>query len=198
MSNTIIDGVDFGYWMRTGNKSTNNITGKKFEEVFHDDKMKNERRIISHARKDSTINSVLGKDGKKYSFSDTLEKKIDWLQIDVGFLTEQEKSLVLDLCKYAVINGSHTVMGEILGINSKPIIGIPVYDEHTNQLKWTEEQHLGILANNKNQVINGIFQIRDNYEKFQEKLQEFSKNFVGNGAENTAKIVNEMIQERKK
>ena len=31
---------------------------------------------------------------------------------------------VLNFCKYAVVNGSHTVMGEILGGKVKPIIGI--------------------------------------------------------------------------
>ena len=55
---------------------------------------------------------------------DALEKKIDWIQIDIGFLSEQEKDTVLNLCGYAVVNGSHTVMGEIMGGKSKPIIGI--------------------------------------------------------------------------
>ena len=32
--------------------------------------MKNEKRIISHARNDQNIDSVTGKDGKKYSISD--------------------------------------------------------------------------------------------------------------------------------
>jgi hypothetical protein len=37
--------------------------------------MKNEKRIISHARNKSTIDSVLDKNGEKYSISDALEKK---------------------------------------------------------------------------------------------------------------------------
>ena len=90
---------------------------------------------------------------KKYSISEALEKKIDWIQIDIGFLSEQEKDTVLNLCKYAVVNGSHTVMGEIMGGKSKPIIGIPIYDEHTNNIKWADEKKLGILAN-KNQAGN--------------------------------------------
>ena len=61
--------------MRTGNKSTNDGTGERYEEVFHQDEMKNEKRIISHARNDPKIDSVLGKDGKRYSISDALEKK---------------------------------------------------------------------------------------------------------------------------
>jgi hypothetical protein len=181
---------EFGYWMRTGNKSTNNITGEKYQQAFNDKEMLNEKRIISHARKDSSIDTVLGKNGKKYSVVDALDKKIDWIQIDIGFLSENEKQTVLQTCKYAVINGSHTVIGEILGVNSKPIIGIPVYDEHTNNLKWAEEKNLGVLVKNKDQIIAGIRKIKNNENKFQEQLDDFSKNFVSNGAETTAKIVN--------
>src|SRR3970040_1425750 len=43
----LIEKSDFGYWMRTGNRSTNMITGKKYEQVFPDE-IKNEKRIISH------------------------------------------------------------------------------------------------------------------------------------------------------
>lgn len=192
----IID-EEFGYWMRTGNKSTNNITGEKYQQAFNDTEMINEKRIISHARNDSLIDTVIGKDRKKYSIIDALDKKIDWIQIDIGYLTETEKQTVLRTCKYAVINGSHTVMGEILGINSKPVIGIPVYDEHDNNLRWAEEKNLGILAKNKDQVIAGIRKIKKNYNNFQEQLDDFSKNFVSDGAETTAKIVNEVLDQKK-
>ncbi|MFQ6025374.1 MAG: glycosyltransferase [Nitrosopumilaceae archaeon] len=194
----LIEGTEFGYWMRTGNKSTNEATGRKFEEVFHLDEMKNEKRIISHAKKDPSIDKVLGNDGNTYSISEALEKRIDWVQIDVGFLSEQEKETVLKLCKYAVINGSHTVMGEILGRKAKPIVGIPVYDEHTNHIKWAEEKNLGVLAHNTKQVVKAVKQIKENSNKYKEKLLEFSKNFDGNGAENTAKIVSEMLETRKR
>ena len=180
--------------MRTGNKSTNDFTGEKYDQVFHDSEMKHERRIISHAKNNSSIDKVLGIDGKKYSISEALEKKIDWIQIDIGFLSEIEKQAVFRLCKYAVINGSHTVMGEILGASSKPIIGIPVYDEHSNNLKWAEDKKLGILANNQNQVIKAIKNIKNNYNKFQEELSNFSKNFLANGADATAKIVGNELE----
>ena len=193
----LIENDEFGYWMRTGNKSTNDGTGQRYEEVFHKDEMKTEKRIISHARNDPNIDSVIGKDGKKYSISDALEKKVDWIQIDVGFLSEQEKDKVLDLCKYAVVNGSHTVMGEIMGGKTKPIIGIPIYDEHTNNIKWAEEKSLGILAIKTRQVIEGISRIRENYERFEESLNEFSKNFVPNGAENSAKIAAQTLEEKR-
>jgi hypothetical protein len=193
----LIQNTEFGYWMRTGNKSTNDGTGTKYEEVFHLDEMKNERRIISYARNDPSIDKVLAKDGKRHSVSEALEKKIDWIQIDIGFLSEQEKDTVLNLCKYAVVNGSHTVMGEIMGGSAKPIIGIPIYDEHSNQISWAEEKNLGVLAKDKNQVIRGIQKIKENYNKFEESLKDFSKNFDGNGAINTAKIVSEILEKKK-
>ena len=99
----LVQNSEFGYWMRTGNISTNDGTGQRYEEVFHDDQMRDERRIVSHARNDPSIDSVIGKDGKKYSVSDALERKIDWIQIDIGFLSEQEKETVLNLCKYSVV-----------------------------------------------------------------------------------------------
>ena len=71
--------------MRTGNKSTNDGTGQRYEEVFHQDEMEKEKRVISHARNDSNIDTVLGKDGKRYSVKEALDKKIDWIQIDIGF-----------------------------------------------------------------------------------------------------------------
>jgi hypothetical protein len=193
----LVDGIDFGYWMRTGNKPTNDGTGERYEEVFHETEMKDERRIISHAKNDKSIDNVVGKDGEKYSVLEAYEKKIDWAQIDIGFLTEHERQTVLNGCKYAVINGSHTVMGEIMGMNSKPIIGMPIYDEHTNQIKWAEEKRLGVLAESKKQVIKAIQMIRQDYNKYQEELAEFSKNFDGNGAENTAKIVSEILERKK-
>ena len=193
----LVDGTDFGYWMRTGNEPTNDGTGQRYEEVFHETEMKDERRIISHAKNDKSIDKVVGKDGKKYSVLEAGEKKVDWIQIDIGFLTEHERQTVLKECKYAVINGSHTIMGEIMGVSSKPIIGMPIYDEHTNQIKWAEEKQLGVLAESKKQVIKAIQMIRQNYNKYQERLEEFSKNFDGNGAENTAKIVSEILERKK-
>ena len=37
--------------------------------------MKNERRIVSHAKNDKSIDKVVGKDGKKYSVLEACEKK---------------------------------------------------------------------------------------------------------------------------
>jgi hypothetical protein len=193
----IIKDTEFGYWMRTGNKSTNDGTGQRYEQVFHQNEMKNEKRIISHARHDPTIDFVLAKDGKRYSISEALERKIEWIQIDVGFLSEQEIETVLNFSKYAVVNGSHTVMGEILGGKAKPIIGIPVYDEHTNNIKWAEKKNLGVLATNTKQVIESISKIKNNYNKFEEKLSDFAKNFISNGAENSAKIAANILEEKR-
>jgi hypothetical protein len=193
----LIENNEFGYWMRTGNRSTNMITGKKYEDAFHSSEMKNEKRIISHAINDPSIDKVIGKDGKSYSISEALEKKVDWIQIDIGFLSEEEKETTLDLCKYAVINGSHTVMGEIIGIKGKPIIGIPVYDEHTNQIRWAQEHNLGIGARNKKQVISSILELKRNYSKFEDSVKEFQQNFLSNGAKTTAKLVAEMLEDKR-
>jgi len=193
----LIQDSDFGYWMRTGNKSTNEGTGERFEEAFHHEDMKNEKRLVSHAIDNPEIDRVVGKDGMNYSISEALEKQIDWIQIDKGFLSEQEKESVLDSCKYAVINGSHTVMGEILGIHAKPIIGIPIYDEHTNQIQWVQEKKLGLAAQNRDQIVSAINRLRSDYDDYQDSVNEFSKNFDGNGAENTAKIISEILQDKK-
>lgn len=191
----LVENADsFGYWMQTGNKSTNEITGKKYEQIFHSEEMQGEKRLVSHAQNDPSIDKVIGRDGKTCSISDALERNIDWIQIDVGFLSEQEKDTVLNLCKYAVINGSHTAMGEILGIKAKPIVGIPVYDEHTNQLRWAEEKGLGVLAHNTKHVIKAIRYIESNYEKYVDRLAEFTKNFDQNGTQNTAKIIAEILE----
>ena len=193
----LVKNNEFGYWMRTGNKSTNDGTGQRYEEVFHETEMNNECRIISHAKDDKSIDRVVGKDGNHYSVTEAYEKNIEWVQIDIGFLTECERQTVLKECKYAVINGSHTTMGEIMGNSGKPIIGMPIYDEHTNQIKWAEERQLGVLAENKKQVIQAIESIKQNYNKYQESLEEFSRNFNGNGAKNTSKIVSEVLEKNK-
>ena len=187
----------YGYWMRTGNKSTNDGTGERYEEAFHHPQMKNEKRIISHAKNDPNIDKVLDKDGNKYSISEAYEKEIDWIQIDKGYLSEQEKVTVLNCCKYAVVNGSHTVMGEVLGNHAKPIIGIPIYDEHTNQIQWAREKSLGLFAQNREQIVQAIREMHENYEEFADSVKEFATNFNGNGVNNTAKIVKEVLEEKK-
>ena len=164
----LIADAEFGYWMRTGNRSTNDGTGSRYRQIFAMPEMAGERRIVSHARDDPAIDCVTGRDKRRYSVSEALEGKVDWIQIDIGFLSEQEKESVLERCLYAVINGSHTVMGEILGGKSKPVIGIPIYDEHTNQLRWAQERNLGILARNARQAVEGIRRIRSSYATFQE------------------------------
>ena len=193
----LVKGEEFGYWMRTGNKSTNDGTGQRYEEVFCQSEMGKERRVVSHARDEPGIDCVTGVDGKKYSISDAVEKKVDWIQIDVGYLSEQEKDTVLDSCRYAVVNGSHTVMGEIMGGKAKPIIGIPVYDEHTNNIRWAQEKNLGVLAEKTGQVIDAISRIRENYEEFNGCLTEFSRNFVPDGAVNAARIASQTLEEKR-
>ena len=88
-------------------------------------------------------------------------------------------------------------MGEILGSHAKPIIGIPIYDEHTNQIEWIREKKLGLFAQNRNQIIEAIREMHENYEEFASSVKEFSKNFNGNGVTNTAKIVTEILEDKK-
>ena len=185
----------FGYWMRTGNRSTNDGTGRRYEEAFARDEMAAERRIISHARNDGSIDSVTDADGRRYTIAEAADRGIDWVQIDVGFLAENDKDMVLDACDYAVINGSHTVMGEIMGGKAKPIIGVPIYDEHTNNIRWAHERGLGALANNTGQIIGAIRDIRRNRSEYADRLSEFSRNFDGGGAQNAAKIASDMLRE---
>jgi hypothetical protein len=146
---------------------------------------------------DPSIDKVLGNDGRTYSISDAYERKIDWVQIDIGFLSEQQKETALEMCNYAVINGSHTVMGEIIGIKGKPIIGIPVYDEQTNQIRWAQEHKLGIGAKSKKQVISAILELKSNYSKFEESIQGFQENFVSDGARQAAKLASEMLETKR-
>lgn len=193
----LIQNNEFGYWMRTGNRSTNEGTGQRYEEVFSNPGMKKEKRIVSHAKNDSSINKVKGMDGKIYHVSEALDKKIEWIQIDIGFLSEQEKENVLNSCKYAVVNGSHTVMGEILGGKAKPIIGIPVYDEHTNQIKWAEERNLGILAKTTKNVLQAITRLKEDYSRYEDNLKNFQKSFSSEGAKNSAKIVWQTLEKKK-
>ena len=103
----------------------------------------------------------------------------------------------MNLCGYAVVNGSHTVMGEIMGGKSKPIIGIPIYDEHTNNIKWAQEKNLGILALKTKHVTKAISKIKENYDDFEDNLKQFSKNFIPNGAQNSAKIAYEILKEKR-
>ena len=193
----LIEGCDFGYWMRTGNASTNSGTGRRYEDAFADPRMAAERRIVSHALPDPSIDSVLDRDGRRYTISEAYEKKVDWLQIDVGFLTEQEKDTVLEGCSYAVVNGSHTVMGEIMGGKRRPIIGMPVYDEHTNNLRWAEQKGLGIMVRSASQAAAAVRRIRREAEYFQEALGVFADNFAGNGAQNTARIAAETLEQKR-
>src|SRR5574337_114664 len=58
---------DFGYWMITGNKSTNETTSNKYKKIFHTTEMKSERRIVSHAKNDPFLDKVLGKDRSEES-----------------------------------------------------------------------------------------------------------------------------------
>lgn len=178
----LIEGADYGYWMRTGDRATNEGTGRRYEEAFATDELRGERRIVSHARADPSIDRVTGADGRTHTVAEALEKKVDWLQIDVGFLSEADREAVLAGCRYAVVNGSHTVMGEVMGGAAKPVVGVPVYDEHTNQVRWAEERGLGVLARDAAGIARGVSRVRGELDEFAGRLAEFAAGFDGGGA----------------
>ena len=53
------------------------------------------------------------------------------------------------------------------------------------------------MAHNRAQIVQAIYTLRSNYDSFQDSINNFSKNFNGNGAENTAKIISEFLQDKK-
>jgi len=46
-------------------------------------------------------------------------------------------------------------------------------------------------------VTKAISKIKANYEEFEESLDEFSRNFVPDGAKNSAKIAGQILEEKK-
>jgi len=54
-----------------------------------------------------------------------------------------------------------------------------------------------LFARNRNQIIGAIREMYENYEEFTNSVKEFSKNFNGNGVNNTAKIVTESLEDKK-
>jgi len=53
-----------------------------------------------------------------------------------------------------------------------------------------------LLAKDKKQVIKAVKTIKRDYDKYEERLQEFSENFDNNGAEKTSKIVSEILEKK--
>ena len=52
----LVKNNNFGYWMRTGNKSTNDGTGERYEEVFHQNEMSKMKKELFHMQE---MNQVL-------------------------------------------------------------------------------------------------------------------------------------------
>ena len=187
----LVSGCEFGYWMRTGNRSTSEATAERYRQAFGF--MGGKKRIVSHA--DPAVPTVVTcSDGSKVSVAEALDRKADWVQIDAGFLSEPEKDAVLEGCSYAVVNGSHTALGEILGVKSRPIIGMPVYDEHANQIRWAEERGMGLAAKDGRSAAEAADRILDGRGGFQDALDKFSKGFVHGGASGAARIAAEALE----
>ena len=58
-------------------------------------------------------------------------------------------------------------------------------------------EEFGNSSHKNKAVIEGISKIRENYSRFEDSLNEFSKNFVPNGAENSAKIAAQTLEEKR-
>ncbi len=189
----LIGDAEFGYWMRTGDGPTNSATGAKYESAFADPRMRDCRRVVSHARPGAPIDRVLDRDGGTHTVSEALEGGVDWLQIDVAFLSERERETVLDRCSHAVLNGSHTAMGEVLGLKAKPIVGVPIYDEHTNQIAWAQDRGLGVLARRPSEIAAAASSMLDSPGAFAGPLRSFAASFEAGGARRAAGVASEML-----
>ena len=60
-----------------------------------------------------------------------------------------------------------------------------------------KEKKLGLFAQNREQIIQAVSEMHENYEEFSDSVKEFATNFNGNGVNNTAKIVTEILEEKK-
>jgi len=56
---------------------------------------------------------------------------------------------------------------------------------------------LGLFARNRVQIIEAIREMHENYEELSGSVKEFSKNFNGNGVNNTSKIALEILEDKK-
>ena len=188
----LIGDAEFGYWMRTGDAPTNTATGARYEAAFAEHAMRDCRRIVSHANRDAGVDRVIGRDGGTYTIEQAIERGVDWLQIDIGFLSDADRRIVLERCRYAVVNGSHTVMGEILGA-AKPVIGVPLYDEHSNHIAWAQERGLGVLARRPGQIAEAAAGMLGSHGGFEGALSRFAAGFERGGARRAAAVASEML-----
>lgn len=182
----LIGDAEFGYWMRTGDAPTNSATGARYEAAFADPRMRDCRRVVSHARPGAAIDRVLGRDGSVHTVREALERGVDWLQIDVAFLTEDERDAVLQRCSHAVVNGSHTAMGEVLGVRRRPIVGVPVYDEHANHVSWAQDRGLGVMARTPREIAAAASAMLSSAGDYAGALSAFAASFEAGGARRAA------------
>jgi hypothetical protein len=47
------------------------------------------------------------------------------------------------------------------------------------------------------QIVQAVREMYENYDEFVDSVKQFSKNFNGNGVDNTAKIVSEILEDKK-
>ncbi|RNJ72016.1 MAG: glycosyltransferase [Thaumarchaeota archaeon S13] len=189
----LIGDAEFGYWMRTGDAPTNSATGAKYEAAFADPKMRDCRRVVSHARPGAAIDRVIARDGGVHTVREALERGVDWLQIDVAFLDEGERDVVMDRCAHAVLNGSHTAMGEVLGTWQKPIVGVPIYDEHANHVSWARDRGLGAMARTPSEIAAAASEMLASPRDHAGALADFGASFEAGGARRAAEAASALL-----
>lgn len=189
----LIGDAEFGYWMRTGDAPTNSATGARYEAAFADPKMRDCRRVVSHARPGAAIDRVIGRDGTSHTVREALERGVDWLQIDVAFLTEAERDAVLGRCSHAVLNGSHTAMGEVLGVWRRPIVGVPIYDEHANHVSWAQDRGLGVMARTPREIAAAASAMLSSAGDHAAALASFGASFEAGGARRAAAAASALL-----
>ena len=47
------------------------------------------------------------------------------------------------------------------------------------------------------QIVQAVREMYENYDEFVDSVKQFSKNFNGNGVDNTVKIVSEILEDKK-
>ena len=47
------------------------------------------------------------------------------------------------------------------------------------------------------QIVQAVREMYENYDEIVDSVKQFSKNFNGNGVDNTAKIVSEILEDKK-
>ena len=70
-------------------------------------------------------------------------------------------------------------------------------DKYSSGDYIVKEKKLGLFAQNREQIVEAVRQMHENYEEYADSVKGFSRNFNGNGVSNTTKIVSEILEDKK-